>query len=232
MSVSSTDKGLLTPDNCAVIFIDYQPQMFVGGTDMDGTDLLKNVLLLARAARMFRVPVILTAVGCGEFDGTLAPQLLAMFPDQPVIQRSSMNAWDDQAFVAGVRNTGRRNFLMAGLWSEACLAFPALQMLEEGYGVYVVKDASHGTNEAAQETALRRVEQAGGVSVTALQVLLELQRDWARAEHYDEVKAIVRERCSNYSPSPEGHARTVHHAPANYSRKEKQRTRKQKEINA
>ena len=94
-----------------------------------------------------------------------------------------MNAWDDPAFVAAVRNTGRRNFLLAGLWSEACLAFPALQMLEEGYGVYAVKDASRGTNPAAQETALRRVEQAGGVSVTALQVLLEFQRDWARAEH-------------------------------------------------
>ena len=153
------------------------------------------MLLLARAAKMFAVPVILTAVESGEFDGAIAPQLLALFPDQPVIQRSSMNAWDDPGFVAAVRNTGRRNFLLAGLWSEACLAFPALQMLEEGYGVYAVKDASRGTNPAAQDTALRRVEQAGGVSVTALQVLLEFQRDWARAEHSDEVMAIVKERC-------------------------------------
>ena len=170
MSMSSTDKGLLTPDNCAVIFIDYQPQMFFGGTDADWEDLLKNGLLLAKAAKLFGVPVILTAVESGEFDGAIAPQLLALFPDQPVIQRSSMNAWDDPGFVAAVRKTGRRNFVMAGLWSEACLAFPALQMLEEGYGVYVVKDASRGTNQAAQDTALRRVEQAGGVSVTALQV--------------------------------------------------------------
>ena len=132
MSVSSTDKGLLTPGNCAVVFVDYQPQMFVGGTAMDWSELLKSVVLLARAAKMFSVPVILTSVESGDFDGAMAPQLRALFSDEPVIRRSSMNAWDDPGFVAAVRKTGRRNFLMAGLWSEACLAFPALQMLEEG----------------------------------------------------------------------------------------------------
>ena len=195
MSMSSTDKGLLTSDNCAVIFIDHQPQMNCVGSGEDWEDLLKSVLVLARAAKVFGVPVILTAIASGEFKGRLAPQLLALFPERPLIQRSSLNAWDDQEFVAAVRRTGRRNFLMAGLWSEACLAFPALQMLEEGFGVYLVKDASRGTGKAAHDTALRRVEQAGGVSVTALQVLLELQRDWARAEHYDEVTAIVKECC-------------------------------------
>ena len=107
-----------------------------------------------------------------------------------------MNAWDDPGFVTAVRETGRRNFLLAGLCSEACVAFPALQMLEEGYGIYAVKDASRGTNPAAHDTALRRVEQAGGVSVTALQVLLELQRDWAKAEHCDAVTSLVKECCA------------------------------------
>ncbi len=200
MSVSSTDKGLLTRANCAVIFIDYQPQMFFGGTDGDWTELLKNGLLLARAAKMFAVPVILTSVECGKFDGAIAPQLQGLFPDQPVIQRSSMNAWDDAGFVAAVRKTGRGNFVLAGLWSEACLTFPALQMLEEGYGIYAVKDASRGTDPAAQDAALRRVEQAGGVSVTALQVLLEFQRDWGRPEHCEEVMAIVKQRCGSDSP--------------------------------
>ena len=213
MSVSSTDKGLLTPDNCAVIFIDYQSQPFLRGTDLDGVDLLRNVLLLARAAKMFRVPVILTSVETGDFDGAIAPQLRALFPDQPVVQRSSMNAWDDPRFVAAVRNTGRRNFVLAGLWSEACLTFPALQMLEEGYGVYAVKDASRGTNPAAQDTALRRVEQAGGVSVTALQVLLEFQRDWGRPEHREEVKAIVKELCGG-SGHGAGRATTMVHSAA------------------
>jgi nicotinamidase-related amidase len=192
MSMSSTDKGLLTPDNCAIIFIDHQPQMFFDGAEMDWADLLKNVLVLAQAAKIFGVPVILTAVESGEFNGRIAPQLLALFPGQAPIQRSGMNAWDDPGFAAAVRNTGRRNFLLAGLWSEACLAFPALQMLEEGFGVYTVKDASRGSDEAAQETALRRIEQAGGVSLTALQVLLEFQRDWAKAEHSEEVMAIVK----------------------------------------
>ena len=120
-----------------------------------------------------------------------------------------MNAWDDPGFVAAIKATGRRNFLMAGLWSEACLAFPALQMLEEGYGVYIVMDASHGANQVAQETALRRVEQAGGVSLTALQVLLEFQRDWAKTEHYDQVMAIVKE-CGCVCSQGDGAATMVH----------------------
>jgi len=230
MSVSSTDKGLLTPDNCAVIFIDYQPQLLLGGSERDWADLLTSGLLLARAAKMFGVPVILTAVECGEFDGNLAPQLTAVFPDQPVIQRSGMNAWDDPGFVAAVRKTGRRNFVLAGLWSEACLTFPALQMLEEGYGVYAVKDASRGTSPAAQETGLRRVEQAGGVSVTALQVLLEFQRDWQRPEHCEEVRAIVRERCGSESPGARRPGLRAHNAAAGRHDKGSQHTAREKAI--
>jgi nicotinamidase-related amidase len=230
MSMSSTDKGLLTPDNCAVIFIDHQPQMFFGVDGEDREAVLKNVLVLAKAAKMFGVPVILTTIGTGEFKGRLAPQLHALFPDQPPIQRSSMNAWDDPAFVAAVRNTGRRNVILAGLWSEACLAFPALQMLEEGFGVYIVKDASHGIEKVAHDTALRRVEQAGGVSVTALQVLLEFQRDWARAEHCHEVTEILKERCCGHGPSAERTAMTVHTAHVSRRRKEDQRIGKGKVV--
>jgi nicotinamidase-related amidase len=221
MSMSSTDKGLLTPNNCAVIFIDHQPEMYFGAANMDWDDLLENVVVLAKAARIFGVPVILTAVESGEFSGRLAPQLLSLFPDQPPIQRSSMNAWDDQEFAAAVRNSGRRNFLLAALWSEACLAFPALQMLEEGYGIYAVKDASSGTNAAGHDTALRRIEQAGGVSVTALQVLLEFQRDWARAEHYDEVMAVVKEHRGIRVRGVEYVSTRAHQAPA--SRKKQPR---------
>jgi hypothetical protein len=114
---------------------------------------------------------------------------------------------------------------MAGLWSEACLAFPALQMLEEGYGVYVVMDASHGANQVAQEAALRRIEQAGGVSLTALQLLLEFQRDWARTEHYDQVMAIVKE-CGCVCDKGDGAATTIHR-PHPSSRA----TEKHKEVN-
>jgi nicotinamidase-related amidase len=231
MSASSTDRGLLTPDNCGIVFIDHQPQMCFGADSMDWEDLLKNVIVLAKAAKLFAVPVILSAVESGGFNGRIAPQLLALFPEQPPIQRSSMNAWDDHEFVAAVRNTGRRNFLIAALCSEACLAFPALQMLEEGYGVYAVKDASRGTSQSAQDTALRRVEQAGGVSVTALQVLLEFQRDWARAEHCDEVAAIVKECCRGYCPADGRSDVMVHNASAKRKRKESPGTLKRKEIN-
>jgi nicotinamidase-related amidase len=218
MSVSSTDKGLLTPENCAVIFIDHQPQMFFGVANIDRQDLLNNVLVLAKAAKIFGVPVILTAVESKGFGGNITPQLLDLFPDQTPIERTSMNAWDDREFVATVKKIGRRNFLIAALWSEACLAFPALQMLEEGYGVYAVEDASGGTSKTAHDAAIRRVEQAGAVSLTALQVLLEFQRDWARKEHYDEVTAVVKEHCGAYGQGVEYAYTMVHKAPASGKR--------------
>lgn len=142
MSMSSTDKGLLTPQNCAVVFLDYQPQMFAAVSTPQRQNLIESVLVLARAARIFGVPVIFSVIECKEFSGKLAPELVGQFPRQVALKRTSMNAWDDPRFVAAIKQTGRRNFLLAALWSEACLVFPALQMLEEGYGIYVVKDAS------------------------------------------------------------------------------------------
>src|SRR5262249_49883244 len=126
MSASSTDRGLLTPENCCVVFIDHQPQMFFGVASIDRQTLLNNVLVLAKAAKIFGVPVILTAVESTWFSGNITPQLLDLFPDHSPIERTSMNAWDSNEFLAAVRKTGRRNFLLAALWSEACLAFPAL----------------------------------------------------------------------------------------------------------
>jgi nicotinamidase-related amidase len=205
--------------------------MCFGADIINWEDLLRNVMVLAKAAKLFTVPVILSAVESRGFNGSIAPQLLALFPEQPLIRRSSMNGWDDREFVAAVRNTGRRNFIMAALCSEACLAFPALQMLEEGYGVYAVKDASRGTSQAAQDTALRRIEQAGGVSVTALQVLLEFQRDWARAEHSEEVAAIVKECCRGGCSADERTAMTVFGAPNKRKRRESPGGAKRKEIN-
>jgi len=195
MSMSSTDKGLLTPQNCAVVFLDHQPQMFSALSGPELKNLLESVLVLARAAKIFGVPVILSVIEFKEFAGKLAPQLGEQFPEFAPLKRTSMNAWDDERFVAAIKQTGRRNFLLAAMWSETCLVFPALQMLEEGYGIYVVKDASWGTNRAAHDTALRRIEQAGGVALTALQVLLEFQRDWAKSDHYEEVMSMVRSCC-------------------------------------
>jgi nicotinamidase-related amidase len=220
MSASSTDRGLLTPDNCGVVFIDHQPQMFFGVASMDRQALLNNVLVLAKAAKIFAVPVILTAVESKGFSGNITPQLLALFPDQAPIERSSMNAWDSKDFMAAIKASGRRNFLIAALWSEACLAFPALQMLEEGYGIYAVEDASGGTSQTAHAAAIRRIEQAGAVSLTALQVLLEFQRDWARKEHYEEVMAVVKEHCGAYGQGVEYALTMVEKAPATRFRNE------------
>jgi nicotinamidase-related amidase len=218
MSASSTDRGLLTPDNCAVIFADHQPQMFFGVASMDRQALLNNVLILAKAAKIFSVPVILTAVECGCFSGSITPQLLDLFSGLGPIGRTSMNFWDSKEFVSAVKNTGRRNFLIAALWTEACLTFPALQMLEEGYGIYAVEDASGGISPAAHGAAIRRMEQAGAVSVTALQVLLEFQRDWSRTEHYDEVMAVVKEHCGAYGQAVEYASAVVHHSAPSHTR--------------
>ncbi len=215
MSVSSTDKGLLTPENCAVVFIDHQPQMFFGVASIERRDLLNNALVLAKAAKIFGVPVILTAVESKGSSGNLTPQLLDLFPGHTPIGHSSMNAWDSKEFIAAVEKTGRKNLIIAALWSEVCLAMPALQALTDGYGVYAVEDASGGTSRVAHEAAIRRVEQAGAVSLTALQVLLEFQRDWARKEHYGEVMEVVKDYCGAYGQEIECASTMAHKAPAN-----------------
>jgi nicotinamidase-related amidase len=214
MSADSTDKGLLTPGNCVVIFIDHQPQMSFGVASIDRQNLLNNVLVLAKAAKIFGVPVILSAVESQEVTGNITPKLLDLFPDQMPIERSSMNSWESKEFVAAVKKTGRKNLIIAALWSEVCLAMPALQALTDGYSVYAVEDASGGTSPVAHDAAIRRIEQAGAVSVTALQVLLEFQRDWARREHYDEVMSVVKEHCGAYGEGVEYAATMVHKAPA------------------
>jgi nicotinamidase-related amidase len=208
------NKGLLTPQNCAVIFIDYQPQMIFGVANTDRQTMLNNTLVLAKAAKTFGVPVILTSVETKGFSGNTWPALLDLFPEQEPIERSSMNSWDSKSFVAEVKKTGRKNLVMAALWTEACLTFPALDALNEGYSVFAVEDACGGTSVAAHEAAMRRIEQAGAVPVTALQVLLELQRDWARKEHYDEVLAIVKQHSGAYGQGVEYAYTMVHGAPA------------------
>jgi nicotinamidase-related amidase len=200
MSVSSTDKGLLTPENCAVIFLDHQPRMLCGVANADRQDLLNNVLVLAKTAKIFGVPVILSAVESEGFNGNITAQLLDLFPNLSPIERSSLNAWDDQAFVAAVKMTRRKNLVVAALWSEVCLVMPALQALTDGYAVYAVVDASGSPSALAQATAIRRIEQAGAVSLTASQLLLEFQRDWARSVHYEEVVTLLNEHCPAYSP--------------------------------
>lgn len=205
---------LLTPKNSAVIFIDHQPQMTFGVANIDRQTLINNVLLLAKAASIFKVPTILTTVETKSFSGNMWPQLLDIFPGQEPIERSSMNSWESEAFVKAVAATGRKKLIMAALWTEVCLVFPALEAMGAGYEVYAVEDALGGTSLAAHNAAMRRIEQAGAVPVTALQVLLEYQRDWARKETYDDVLAVVKEHAGAYGQGVEYAYTMVHGAPA------------------
>ena len=208
---------LLNPQNSTVIFIDFQPQMTFGVANIDRQTLFNNVILLAKAAKIFRVPTILTTVETKSFSGNIWPQLLDIFPDNPTIERSSMNSWDDGNFVEAVKATGRNKLVIAALWTEVCLAFPTLDALKAGYEVYAVEDASGGTSAVAHNAAMRRIEQAGAVPMTSLQVLLEYQRTWARKETYDEVIAAVKEHCGAYGQGVEYAYTMVHGAPASRS---------------
>jgi nicotinamidase-related amidase len=204
---------LLDPKNSAVVFIDFQPQMTFGVASIDRQTLLNNVLLLAKAAKIFKVPPILTTVETKGFSGNMWPQLLDLFPKQEPVERSSMNSWEDGKFVAAVKATRRKKLVMAALWTEVCLAFPALEAIRAGYEVYAVEDASGGTSVTAHNAAMRRVEQAGAVPMTALQVLLEYQRDWARKETYNAVIEAVKEHCGAYGQGVEYAYTMVHGAP-------------------
>lgn len=210
--------SLLTPQNCTVIFIDHQPQMTFGVANIDRQTLLNNVMILAKSAKVFKVPTVLTTVETAGFSGNMWPQLLDVFPELTPIERTSMNSWEDQGFVAEVGRIGRKKLVIAALWTEVCLCFPALQALEAGYEVYAVEDASGGTSEVAHRAAMQRMVQAGVVPVTAQQVLLEFQRDWARRETYDAVMEIVQEHSGAYGQGVEYAKTMVHKMPPHRAR--------------
>ena len=173
--------SLLTPDNCELLLIDYQPQMAFATHSIDSQLLVNNAVALAKTAKVFGVPTILTTADQDTFSGPTFAQLReAVGPAEP-IDRTTMNAWEDERFRAAVERTGRRKLLLGGLWTEVCIVMPALQAIEAGYEVYVVADACGGTSVMAHEMDMQRMIQAGTVPVTWMQVLLELQRDWTRA---------------------------------------------------
>lgn len=201
---------LLTPQNCTVIFIDHQPQMLFGVGSIDRQTVINNTVGLAKAAKAFDVPVILTSVETKSFSGYIWPQLTQQFPDQAPIERTSMNSWEDAGFRAEVERIGRKKLVIAALWTEVCLCFPALEAIRDGYEVYAVVDASGGTSVTAHETAMQRMIQAGVIPVTWQQVLLEFQRDWARKETYYSTIGIVKEHSGAYGIGVEYAATMVH----------------------
>jgi nicotinamidase-related amidase len=209
----NTDGGLISAEDSAVVFIDHQPQMAFGvASGMDRQLLINNVLLLAKGAREFGVPVILTTVETESFSGAMWPQLLDALPDLNPIERTGMNSWDTPAFRDAIKATGKKNFLLSGLWTEVCVTWPTLNMLAEGYNVYVVDDACAGTSPAAHEAALSRMTQAGAVRTTAVATVLEFQRDWAKRDHYDALLDIFREHGGAYGVGIEYAYTMVHKA--------------------
>lgn len=205
---------LLDKDNSALIFIDHQPQMAFGVANIDRQQLKNNVVGLAKAGKIFNVPTLFTSVETESFSGYIWPELLAVHPEIIPIERTSMNSWEDAAFVKAVEATGRKKLVISALWTEVCLTFPALMALEAGYEVYVVTDTSGGTSVDAHERSIDRMVQAGAIPVTWQQVLLEYQRDWERKETYDAVMALVREHSGAYGMGVDYAYTMVHHAPA------------------
>ena len=208
-----SEKGLLTPDNCVVAMIDLQPQMLFGVSSHDRQTIINNNVALAKATRVFGIPTILSSVETKSFSGNTWPQLLAALGNPTPIERSSMNSWDDPNFVAAIQKSGRRKIVLSGLWTETCVALPSVQMIHDGYEVFVVEDCCGDVSLLAHDNAMKRVIQAGAKPVTSLSTMLEWQRDWAQKDTYDAVMDIVRAHYGAYGAGVE-YAYTMVHGAA------------------
>ena len=195
---TSTTSDILTPSNHTLLMIDHQPQMAFATKSHDMTLVRNNVAGLAKSAKTFNVPTVLSTVSADTFSGQIFPEIKEVFPEQNIIDRTSMNAWDDKNVVKAVENAGNKKLVVAGLWTEVCVVMPVLDALEDGYEVYVVTDASGGVTTEAHDMAMDRMVQAGATPITWMQYMLELQRDWANQETYDEVMSIAKEHGGAY----------------------------------
>lgn len=190
--------ALLSPADHALILIDHQSQMAFATHSIDIASLRNNVALIGKAAAGFAVPVLLTTVAEASFSGPLFPELGEIFPDSPVFDRTSMNAWEDPAVIDEVNRIGKRRLVIAGLWTSVCIVGPTLSAIEQGFEVYVITDACGDVSDEAHERAVTRMVQAGARPVTSVQYLLELQRDWARGATYGLTTGIARQHAGGY----------------------------------
>jgi nicotinamidase-related amidase len=184
--------SLITPETAVIAFIDYQPEQYAGVRSMPHDELVANVTLLGRVATTFALPVVLSTVYVRHGMGGTNAELRQALPDVPEIDRTTMNAWEDPEFRAAVERSGRRKLIVAGLWTEVCVAFPALDALREGYEVYFVADAIGGVSRVAHESAIERMIQAGARPISVLGLACELQRDWGRPGA-ERLRAVMRE---------------------------------------
>jgi nicotinamidase-related amidase len=194
MTTASPKPGLslLTPKDHILILIDFQSQMSFATKSIDAVLLRNNAALVSRAAAGFDVSTILTTVAEKTFSGPMYEEITEAFPGQALIDRTSMNTWEDAHVIARVNEIGKKRIVLAGLWTSVCIVGPALSAIEQGYEVYVVADACGDVSEEAHERAMQRMIQVGARPMTSLQYLLELQRDWARANTYELTTGIAR----------------------------------------
>jgi nicotinamidase-related amidase len=189
---------LIQPDQCALLLIDQQAGLAFGVSSADHQTLLNNTIALARTATLFKLPVVASTSASKVYSGPLMPGIRAVLPGVQPIERRNMNIWEDDAVRSAVLKTQRRRLIVSGLLTEACVSFPVLSALAEGYEVFVVGDACGGITAASHALALRRMEAAGARMTSWMQVLLELQRDWTRHDTYDGARAIVEANGGGY----------------------------------
>ncbi|MFS2048593.1 hydrolase [Variovorax sp. Varisp41] len=195
MSIKATPTAgatLLTPTDHALVMIDFQSQMAFATHSIDAVNLRNNAALVAQAAAGFGVSTILTTVAEKSFSGPMFDEITAAFPGQKMLDRTSMNTWEDAAVIERVNQIGKPRIVLAGLWTSVCIVGPALSALDQGFEVYVIADACGDVSAEAHERAMQRMVQAGARPMTSLQYLLELQRDWARGDTYELTTGIAK----------------------------------------
>ncbi|WP_149535443.1 hydrolase [Siccirubricoccus phaeus] len=183
---------LLKPDDHILVMIDFQSQMSFATKSIDAVTLRNNAALVAHAAAGFGVSTILTTVAEKSFSGPMFTEITAAFPEETLLDRTSMNTWEDEAVIARVNEIGKGRIVLSGLWTSVCIVGPALSALDQGFEVYVIADACGDVSEEAHERAMERMVQAGARPMTSLQYLLELQRDWARTGTYELTTGIAK----------------------------------------
>lgn len=188
--MANTD--MITPEDTALVLIDFQPAMFQGVQSHDRLEVMQNVQILAKTAQLFGMPIVISTVAKDSFSGPFMPEVTDLFPNVEIVDRTSINSWLDAHFRAAVEATGRKKLVLAGLWTEACVMFPTLDLLRLGYQVYIPTDACGDISKEAHERAVQRLVQAGAIPMNSLQVTFELQQDWARGATYDGVMAILK----------------------------------------
>jgi nicotinamidase-related amidase len=186
-------RTLLSPSDHTLILIDFEPQMAFAAKSIDPIVLRNNAALVANAARIFNVSTIPTTVAEKTFSGPMFDEIKSAFPKAKFFDRTSMNSWEDKGVIEEVNRIGKGRIVLAGLWTSVCIVGPALSALDQGFEVHVIADACGDLSEEAHERAIERMVQAGARPMTSMQYLLELQRDWARAETYDATTGLARQ---------------------------------------